>query len=678
MSAHDLASPVEVRCAQAHAAESLRASWAIGGLDCPDCARSVARSVEMLPGVLCAELNFANAVLLVEHEIDSDPSALVVRSVERAGHTAMGLTGVAVSADRERAASAAESAHEGILPAITRWTRSHRTEVSVVGSGVFIVLGWIAILMSRSSVAVPPVLVPLLFGLGVVFGMTLLAPRALNSVASRTLDMNILMSVAVLGASAIGQLEEAATVVFLFALGGWLESRALARTRSSIRQLMELAPEVAHVSRHGVGVDLPLADILVGDTITVRPGERIGLDGVIESGSSAVDESAVTGEPVPVYKAADDALYAGSLNTGGLLTVRVTAPATDSTLARIVYLVEEAQAAKAPSQVLIDRFSRVYTPVAVGIAVLVAVVPPLLALAFGPLMPAQFGEWDVWVYRALVVLVASCPCALVISTPVTFVSAISRAGRDGVLVKGGAALETVARIDAVAFDKTGTLTVGKPSVTAVVATVGRRREEVLRLANALESNSNHPLAGAVREHARAEVVREVPVSGVEEMPGRGVAGIVGGIRCEVISPAFAEEIAHIPGDVADAIEECESRGLTVLVVVEDGEAIGIVAVADPVRDEALASIVGLRSSGIRHAVMLTGDNERTAAAVAGLVGVDAHMARLLPEDKVAAIARLRERYGTVAMVGDGVNDAPALAAADLGIAMGAAGSDAAL
>ncbi len=647
------------------------ALWRVGGLDCPDCARTLAKSVEMLPEVGFAELNFASGTLLVEHRVGSDPSALVERAVQSAGHSLEGLTGVAVRA--------ADHEPRTTRSGLTDWVRTHRTEFAVVGSGAFIALGWLVGLAERlTGVAVPPAVTAACFLVAVAFGETLLGPRAAASLRTRSLDMNVLMTLAVLGAIAIGEFEEAATVVFLFALGGWLEARALNRTRSSIRGLMDLAPPLVRVRRDGTLYTLPPEEARVGDIQVVRPGDRVALDGEVVSGVSAVEESAITGESTPVHKQPGDLVFAGTLNGTGLLEARITSVAADSTLARIVYLVEEAQASRAPSQLLVDRFSRVYTPVAVVVAVLVAFGPPVAAALLGTAVPAQFADWGVWFYRGLVVLVASCPCALVISTPVTFVSAIARAGRDGVLVKGGAYLELAARVKAIAFDKTGTLTQGRPAVVSADAVAGGDVAHVTRIAAALERDSTHPLAGAVREYAAAQGIAAPEVTGFEELPGRGVMATMDGVRCALVSPGFAEEIGDLDDALRARIGAAEDRGGTVLVLVEDGVVTGFISVADPLREGVAEVVSRLSAAGVEHMIMLTGDNERTAAAVAQTAGIGVHMARLLPEDKVDAVLRVRDRYGTVAMVGDGVNDAPALAVADVGLTMGAAGSDTAL
>ena len=657
--------------------------WSIGGLDCPDCALTVARSVEMLPGVVSAELNFASAMLLVEHEFGTEPGPRVMSVVRSAGHTAepvggSALAGVPARADRDGAR--AQDGRTPVLDGTRLWTHSHRTEMAVIGSGTFIALGWMLGVMGHGllAAALTAYWSSACFLVAVVFGETLLLPRALASIRARRIDMNVLMTTAIVGALAIGQIGEAATVVFLFAFGGWLEARTLSRTRSSIRDLMALAPHMARVRRDGAVIEVVPTEVALGETLLVRPGDRIALDGVVKVGVSAVDESAVTGEPVPAAKHDGDAVFAGTLNGGGLLEVQVTARAEDSTMARIVYLVEEAQASRAPSQLLIDRFSRIYTPVVIALAVAVAALAPLLGVVFGPAALPFSTSWSVWFYRGLVVLVAACPCALVISTPVTFVSAIARAARDGVLVKGGAYLELAARLDAVAFDKTGTLTQGRPEVSEVTPAASWDKDTVLGITASLEAHSTHPLAGALLACAASRGIAARPVSELEELPGRGMSGIVDGTRYMLVSPGFAEEIATIGAVEREGIRRIEQAGNTALVLIQDGEAIGFFGVSDPPRPRVGEAVRALVAAGISHTVLLTGDNERTAAAVASHAGLSAHEARLLPADKTAAILRLKERFGAVAMVGDGINDAPALAVADIGIAMGAAGSDTAI
>ncbi|MBW6469347.1 MAG: cadmium-translocating P-type ATPase [Coriobacteriia bacterium] len=615
----------------------------------------MAKSVEQIAGVVRADVNFASGVMVLEYDPATDPRSRAVAIVRSTGHGVEPLgRPPAASPDSEADSRARWNAHE----------------VATTAAGVLIALAW---LLGRTGPESAQWASVAAYAAAIVSGGWLVFRRAIASVRSRSMDMNVLMTVAVLGAAGIGEWAEGAAVVFLFSIGGMLESRSLARTRRSIRDLMDLSPQVARVLRADVEAEIPADEVVPGETMVVRPGERVALDGTVVAGSSAVDESPITGESVPVDKSAGDAVFAGSLNTSGRLEVTVTAAAPDSTLARIIFMVEEAQSAKAPSQQLVDRFSRYYTPAVVVLAVLIALVPP----AAGALLGQAWGGFGEWFYRALVMLVVSCPCALVISTPVSIVSAITRATRDGVLVKGGVHLESAARIRAVAFDKTGTLTCGTPEVTDVIALDDGDTARVLNVAAELEAHSNHPIARAVVRAAGTGNGR-LAVSEYEDVPGGGVRGVVGGVRYAVGNPAFAVSAGAAAAGIAPDVERLENHGRTVLVLVEDGRPTGIIGVADQVRPEARPAVAELLRGTIGHAVMLTGDNERTAAAVAEQAGVAEYRARLLPHGKVDAVNRLQERYGPVAMVGDGINDAPALAASDLGIAMGAAGSDTAL
>jgi len=613
----------------------------------------VSATAQRVPGVISADLNFASATLLVEYEPGTDPRAAVVEAVLSTGH---GLE--SLDEDSGPAGAVAER----------RWLDRYRAEIATAGSGVFAGLGIVA-----GWLGAPEVGVTVLFAIAIAFGGLLVWRRALVSLSARILDMNVLMSLAVFGAMALGEWGEGATVFFLFALGGLLESRSLERTRRSIRSLMDLTPPVARVRRGGTLTEVGLDQVLVGDIVVVRPGERVPVDGTVKIGFTAVDESPITGESAPVDKTVGDHVFAGTLNTTGLVDVEATAAATDSTLARIVYLVEEAQASRAPSQTFIDRFSRVYTPAVIALAAAVAVVPIGVAAVTGTLDTAVAAEW---VRRALVVLVVSCPCALVISTPVSIVSGITRASRDGVLVKGGAFLETAASVGAVAFDKTGTLTAGRFEFAGIAPlTPELSGDGALTYAAALESHSNHPIARAIV----AAATEPLPdVDEFAETPGRGVSGTIAGVRFELCSPRCAEESGLLGEDGAAAIASAEERGQTTLALQRDGRPVALLGVADALRPEAPAALAALRRLGLSHLVMLTGDNERVAEAVASRLELTSFLARLLPEAKTEAVGLLKERFGTVAMVGDGVNDAPALAAADIGIAMGAAGTDTAL
>jgi Cd2+/Zn2+-exporting ATPase len=482
--------------------------------------------------------------------------------------------------------------------------------------------------------------------------------------------MNVLMSVATVGAVGIGQWAEAASVVVLFAAGSALRAYAIDRTRGAVRALAGLAPDEVLVRRGDSEVVVRAEDVEVGETVVVRPGERLAVDGRVFGGSSAVDEAPVTGQSVPVEKGPGDEVYSGSLNGQGGLLVEATKRAGDSTLQKVARLVEEAQASKAPSEQFVDRFSRVYTPIVVAAAVVLAVVPPLLG--------AGFGEWF---YRALALLIIACPCALVISTPVTVVSGIGAASRRGILLKGGAALEAAGRLKALAFDKTGTLTEGRPVLSRVVA-LGKPdgRDEALVLAAALERRSEHPLAHAILS-AGAERAADgsglPPVANFRSVAGRGAEGEVAGQRYLIGSPRlFAERGIPLDG-ASEALEAVERAGETPLVLGGYAGPLAVFGLADAVRPAAKATVEALRKSGIGEMVMLTGDAPAPARRVAEELGIG-YRARLLPEQKTEAVRELVASHGDVGMVGDGVNDAPAFAAAPVGFAMGAAGTDVAL
>lgn len=609
-------------------------------------------SVSRIENVIYADLNFASGTLLVEYDPVHDVRKEVVRVVESTGHGLQSL----------EEAAAGEAVPE------RSWLERNRAELAAFGSGAFALFG-----AALSWVGATEWLVAAAFGIAIVFGGVLVWRRALVSLRARMLDMNVLMTVAVFGAVALGEWGEGATVYFLFALGGLLESRSLERTRRSIRDLMDLAPPSGRVYRAEGLVEVPIGEIAVGETVVVRLGERVPVDGVIVRGTTAIDESAITGESVPAEKSEGDPVFAGTLNASGLIEVATSAPATDSTLSRIVYLVEEAQASRAPSQRFVDRFSHYYTPIVIGLGAAIAVVPPALAVLLG----VDWGPWSEWVSRALVMLVVSCPCALVLSTPVAIVSGITRASRDGVLVKGGTFLETAAQVRAIAFDKTGTLTKGRPELAELVAVNGYAQNEVLSLAGALESHSNHPIARAI-VHAAGGLAHPGELADYIETPGRGVSATIDGDVWQLCSPACADESGALTDTVETIIAAMEDRGRTTLVLLSGGTAAGVLGVADEMRPETAPAIAELGRMGIEHLVMLTGDNERVGQAVAEQSGMTGFLSRLLPSGKTDAVRVLQERYGKVAMVGDGVNDAPALAAADIGIAMGAAGTDTAL
>ena len=482
----------------------------------------------------------------------------------------------------------------------------------------------------------------------------------------REVGIELLMATAAAGAAALGLWDEAALLVALYATAEALEEYAYARTRSAIRSLLDLAPQEACVLRDGREETLPATQLRRGDRFIVRPGQVVATDGIVRDGTSALDESLVTGEPTPVDKGPGDRVFAGSINRHGALVVEATATFEDNTLARIVHLVEEAQERKGRLQRVIERFGRRYSPGVLAAAVLLAVLPPLFGQPAAP-----------WVLRAVVLLVAAAPCALVMSTPVAVAAGIGSAGRHGVLVKGGVHLENLGRVRVVAFDKTGTLTEGRPQLTDVVPAPGRTREEVLALAASVEQRSEHPLGKAIVRRADEEQLARAAAAEFTALAGLGARARIDGQLAVVGNPAALADDGVALGPLAAAADALQAQGKTVVGVAIDGTAVGLLALADRPRAEAAAGIAALHRLGVTT-VMLTGDHARTAHAIARELGIDRVYAALSPAEKVAHIRRLEETLGPVAMVGDGINDAPALAAATVGIAMGAAGTDAAI
>jgi Cd2+/Zn2+-exporting ATPase len=505
------------------------------------------------------------------------------------------------------------------------------------------------------------------FLIAAVAGGVFPARRAAAAIRLRELDINTLMIVAVIGALFLGEWAEAGTVVLLFAIAQWLESRSMERAREAIRALMDLTPAEARI-RHGDHEELvPVEGVALGTIMIVRPGEKIPLDGEVRDGRSDVNQAPITGESLPADKAPGDAVFAGTINGHGALEIAVTRLRRDTTLARIIHLVETAQSRRAPTQQFIDRFARWYTPAVLALAAVVAVVPPLMG-----------GVFEVWFYRALVLLVVSCPCALVISTPVSIVSALAGGARRGVLLKGGVHLERLAAVKAIAFDKTGTLTRAALHVTSVHPADGMSEDHVLATAASIETRSEHPIAAAIVAAARARGLKVVAASDVRAVPGLGAEGRLDGrlIVCGNARMLSARGVLTSDGEALAAA--ASGAGASPVLVARDGAIIGVIGVADQPREVAADTIELLHRQGLRPIVMVTGDHQAAAEAVALSLGVDAVHAGLLPHEKVAVIEALQREHGSVAMVGDGVNDAPALATADVGIAMGAIGSDTAL
>ncbi len=504
----------------------------------------------------------------------------------------------------------------------------------------------------------------------IVIGGWKVAVRAWKSVRTFAFDMNVLMSVAVMGAMLIGKWGEAAAVVVLYAISLMLESYSNARTRRAIQSLVILSPPQACVILDGKESVVSAQDLIPGQYVIIRPGERIPIDGIVVGGRSFVDQSAITGEATPVSRNIGQQVYAGSMNQQGALQVKTISRYEDSTIAKIVHLVEEAQLKRAPIQNAVDRFARIYTPTILVVAIGVAVLPPLL-------LGASFGDW---LYRALVLLVIACPCALVISTPVTIVSALTRAARMGILIKGGRQLETIANIQALAFDKTGTLTHGRPRVTDIVPLNSLSHERILQVVAALEHRSEHPLASAILQEARRLSIEygQVSVAGFEALPGRGVKATVDGTQFFLGNHQLCEEVGFCSPVVERTLEQFEGEGKTVMILGKSNDAIGVLAVRDTARDHGSRTVSALKGLGIENLWLLSGDQELSVRRLAEEAGIKEYRAALLPQQKIEIIEQLKTRYGTVAMVGDGINDVPALAAASVGIAMGVSGSDAAL
>ncbi len=616
-------------------------TFKIEGMDCHEEVAIIEHRLKRLAGLEALDADVMGQRLRIKY----DAARLTTASIAEA----VAQTGMRAWLEHEEAAPVAASA-------------ASRRRL-VILSGVSFAAG---LLMEQMGAGGGAHWIP--FALSIGSGGIFTVRRALISARAGALDINVLMVVAVIGAIILGEWSEAASVTFLFALAQLLEARAMDRARGAISALMELAPAEAIVRRGSRELRVAIDEVDIGEIVLVRPGEKIPLDGRVSAGDSYVNQAPVTGESLPVEKQAGDDVFAGTINGRGALDVLVTRLRRDSTLARIIHLVENAQAQRSPSQTFIDRFARIYTPIVLAAAVVVALGPPL----------ALGADWATWFYRSLVLLVISCPCALVISTPVSVVSALAAAARKGVLIKGGASLERMALIRCVAFDKTGTLTHGRIRVVDVLPVDGADALEVLRVAASLETRSEHPIGRAVVAHAIDQGIVPIAVDGFQSLPGRGAQARLGSDAIVVGSHRLFEERGLCSPAMERALEEIAARGCSAVMVGAAGAGIGVIGVADEPRETGRDAIDLLRRQGVKQIVLLTGDHEPAARALAESLDLDGFRAGLLPEDKVAAVRELRERYGAIAMVGDGVNDAPALAASDVGIAMGVAGSDAAL
>ena len=620
----------------------------IEGMDCADCAMTLERGVGHLGGVRWVSVNFAGARMSLEFAANETDMDAIAKRVSSLGYRV---------SDGEATTDSDSSFIQRLL--------HDREMLALLVSAMLTVAG-----LATSWLGAPAYVSIPLFAIAILAGGVPIARKGYAGVrAAHQLDINALMTIAVVGAALIGQWSEAATVVVLFSLGEALEGFTVDRARRSIRSLMSLAPALAMVRTHDGEREMPVAKIAPGDVVVVRPGGRIPADGVILAGQSSINQAPITGESMPVDKTRGDSVFAGTVNGAGVLDVRVSLPASDSTLARIIHMVEDAQAQRAPTQRFIDVFARYYTPAVVVMAAVVAVLPPLL-----------LGDsWINWLYRALVLLVIACPCALVISTPVSIVAALSAAARSGVLIKGGAFLEIAGSLRALAFDKTGTLTRGEPSLTTIIPFNGEREYDLLAIAASAERYSEHPIGVAIVKAAQARGIDFARVPGNESVAhsGLGIETQVNGSSVRVGNRGF------VAGEALDASLErqmtaLEQAGQTAVLIARDGAIIGLLGLADKLRPEAAAAIKAVKRAGIAETIMLTGDRREVALSIAKEVGVDSFEPELLPEDKVSAIERLLKRHGQVGMVGDGINDAPALARSTIGIAMGVAGSPAAL
>ncbi len=541
--------------------------------------------------------------------------------------------------------------------------------ISLVLSGVLVT----ASLMSNWSKVPSPLVAALSIGAMLAGGWFLL-PKAWQAIRRLRPDINLLVVIAAIGASTIGEWVEAAAVVFLFGVAEWLEGWADRRSRRAVEALLEIAPKMATVKRNGTFAEVPVKTVKIDETVAVKSGMGIPLDGAVISGESGVNQAPITGESVPVDKKPGDPVFAGSINGEGSLEIRVTKAAGDTMLSRIIRLVKEAQEQKAPTQSFVDTFARYYTPLVTLTALLVFIVPPLF----------MNGDWPQWLYRACVLLIVACPCALVISTPVSIVAGLTALAKRGVLVKGGAHLEEIGKLKALAVDKTGTITEGKPKVQGVEVIGQVTEQEILRIAAAVDVHSAHPLAKAVVQYAEERKIAFNRADNYQNRSGRGAEGVVDEHPYFLGNHRFAHELGVCNENVESRLTAIEGRGHSVVVVGHrphdgcKGEVLGIIAIGDTLRADAAHSIRALHEAGVVSVMMLSGDNQRAVDFIAKQVGIDEPRGDLLPDDKVTAVKALREKHGVVGMVGDGVNDAPAMATANIGIAMGMAGTDAAI
>lgn len=615
--------------------------YRLQGLSCANCAAKFEKNVRNIASVEDAQLNFGAAKLTIQ-------GAATVEELEEAG----AFDGIKVIPEQRKLSEVKQSF----------WKK--KENVITMISLFFTMLGYIFYFMINES---HPLTIGAFLAAILIGGYSLFI-IGLKNLTKLQFDMKTLMTIAIIGAAIIGEWAEGAVVVFLFALSEALESYSIDKARRSITSLMDIAPKKATIRKGNETIEIAVEDVQINDILLIKPGQKIAMDGEVVNGESSVNQAAITGESIPVHKTTGDEVFAGTINEEGSLEVRVTKRVEDTTIAKIIHLVEEAQAERAPSQQFVDKFAKYYTPAIMAIALLVAVIPPLFL----------GGDWSEWVYSGLAVLVVGCPCALVVSTPVAIVTAIGNAARNGVLIKGGIHLEETGHLKAIAFDKTGTLTRGKPEVTDIVSLANQSEQEILRIASAIEEYSQHPLASAIIRKATKSNIDKYHAENFISITGKGAKAKVLDEEYLIGNLALLEEYNTVSREEKERINQLQSEGKTVMLLGTKSEIIALIAVADQARVTSKSIIQKLHNLGIRQTIMLTGDNQLTGEAISSSLGLTETRAELLPDDKLTAIKELKAKYGNVAMVGDGINDAPALAAANVGIAMGGAGTDAAL
>lgn len=654
--------------------------YRVSGMDCGSCASKIETAVKRVAGVSSVSVSVTAGTMAVQLVDDATPTHTIEQKVTALGYklTPLPAVGKTLPEPQHDHATCKGHAHHHAkgyshdhadkhdhdhdhkhetLPDDQKWWQSRKARLIFVYASA-LATAYIASLLRAE-------LSNWFYGIALLFGLIPIVRRAWVAATSGTpFSIEMLMSIAAVGALAIGATQEAAVVVLLFLVGELLEGVAASRSRASIKALTALMPKTAFIEQNGEVKEVPADSLTPEMIIVIRPGDRVPADGLILSGESAIDEAPISGESVPKYKKPGENVFAGTVNLSSVLRVQITAAASDNTIARIIRLVEEAQESKAPTERFIDQFSRYYTPAIVVIAALVAIVPPL---AFG-------AEWNVWIYKALALLLIGCPCALVISTPAAIAAGLAAGARQGLLIKGGSVLERLGGITHVAFDKTGTLTEGRPQVTDIIAFSGNETD-VLRLAAALEAVSSHPLAKAILTRAEQDSIKPIAASNIAAASGKGMTGQLEGTDLFLGSVNAADEKAKLSADQLAQTEKLFDEGKTVSVLVTGNSVKGLIAMRDEPRPDARAGIARLDQLGIKT-VMLTGDNQRTATAIGRLLGMEVH-GGLLPAGKLDYIQTARKSGQRIAKVGDGINDAPALAAAEVGIAMGG-GTDVAL